>query len=222
MLVLCLSSRPGRRLVDVELQGTTCRDWEDIAINVEDGISYIYLADIGDNAYVRWFCRLQFSSLPGPLSPSTSLRSQRCLKTGTGRVSWSAPRISCTSIFDIRTIIVTAKPWRSIHLTGTFFFSPRTTSNMPLMCSRFPTVGATPRLWSTSPPCPTSRSPGRTSPPLETLWRWLTTGRVGAGPSPTLRHHGPTSWRLTQPPATSPSRRNLSVKPLPSQTGEIL
>lgn len=40
-------------MADVELQGTTCRDWEDIAINVEDGISYIYLADIGDNAYVR-------------------------------------------------------------------------------------------------------------------------------------------------------------------------
>jgi len=46
-------SEHGRRLADVELQGTTCRDWEDIAINVEDGISYIYLADIGDNAYVR-------------------------------------------------------------------------------------------------------------------------------------------------------------------------
>ena len=40
-------------MADVDLQGTTCRDWEDIAINKENGISYIYLADIGDNAYVR-------------------------------------------------------------------------------------------------------------------------------------------------------------------------
>ena len=46
---------PGRRLADVELQGTTCLDWEDIAVNMEDGISYIYLADIGDNFFVRYF-----------------------------------------------------------------------------------------------------------------------------------------------------------------------
>jgi len=46
-------SEHGRRLADVELQGTTCRDWEDIAVNKEDGHSYIYLADIGDNSYSR-------------------------------------------------------------------------------------------------------------------------------------------------------------------------
>ena len=44
---------PGRRMADVELQGTTCRDWEDIAINVEAGRSFIYLADTGDNFYQR-------------------------------------------------------------------------------------------------------------------------------------------------------------------------
>ena len=42
-------------LAHVELQGTICLDWEDIAINKEEGISYIYLADIGDNFYLRWF-----------------------------------------------------------------------------------------------------------------------------------------------------------------------
>ena len=42
-------------LAHVELQGTICLDWEDIAINKEDGISYIYLADIGDNFYLRCF-----------------------------------------------------------------------------------------------------------------------------------------------------------------------
>merc|ERR1711971_259772 len=46
-------SERGARLADVELQGTTCLDWEDIAVNKEDGISYIYLADIGDNFYLR-------------------------------------------------------------------------------------------------------------------------------------------------------------------------
>ena len=43
----------GRRMADVELQGTTCRDWEDIAVNVEAGRSFIYLADTGDNFYQR-------------------------------------------------------------------------------------------------------------------------------------------------------------------------
>merc|ERR1712038_697765 len=33
----------------VDLRGTTVRDWEDIAVNIENGISYIYLGDIGDN-----------------------------------------------------------------------------------------------------------------------------------------------------------------------------
>merc|ERR1739838_568110 len=42
-------SQDGRRLADVELKVTTVRDWADIAVNVENGISYIYLADIGDN-----------------------------------------------------------------------------------------------------------------------------------------------------------------------------
>ena len=40
-------------MADVELQGTTCRDWEDIAVNVEAGRSFIYLADTGDNFYQR-------------------------------------------------------------------------------------------------------------------------------------------------------------------------
>jgi hypothetical protein len=46
-------SEQGKRLADVRLDGATNWDWEDIAVNVEDGISYIYLADIGDNNHVR-------------------------------------------------------------------------------------------------------------------------------------------------------------------------
>jgi len=44
-----------RRLADVELQGTQrVRDWEAITFNKEHGISYIYLADIGDKRFERW------------------------------------------------------------------------------------------------------------------------------------------------------------------------
>jgi len=42
----------GRRLADVKLFGTLrVRDWEAIAINKENGTSYIYLADIGDKRF---------------------------------------------------------------------------------------------------------------------------------------------------------------------------
>ena len=42
----------GRRLADVKLVGTKrVRDWEAIAINKENGTSYIYLADIGDKRF---------------------------------------------------------------------------------------------------------------------------------------------------------------------------
>jgi len=42
----------GRRLADVKLYGTLkVRDWEAIAINKENGTSYIYLADIGDKRF---------------------------------------------------------------------------------------------------------------------------------------------------------------------------
>ena len=37
----------------MKLHGTRCRDWEDIAINRENGKSYIYLGDFGDNAHRR-------------------------------------------------------------------------------------------------------------------------------------------------------------------------
>ena len=37
----------------MKLHGTRCRDWEDIAINKENGKSYIYLGDFGDNSHRR-------------------------------------------------------------------------------------------------------------------------------------------------------------------------
>ena len=40
-------------MADVELLGTTVRDWEDIALGREDSNSYIYLGDIGDNHFAR-------------------------------------------------------------------------------------------------------------------------------------------------------------------------
>jgi len=46
-------SEHGRKLAEVWLEGTTVRDWEDVAVNVEDGVSYLYLADTGDNGYSR-------------------------------------------------------------------------------------------------------------------------------------------------------------------------
>lgn len=46
---LFLVNTAGETLAVAELDGIEARDWEDIAINVEDGISYIYVAEIGDN-----------------------------------------------------------------------------------------------------------------------------------------------------------------------------
>ena len=39
----------GKRIAGVKLHGTENIDWEDIAINIEKGKSYIYLGDIGGN-----------------------------------------------------------------------------------------------------------------------------------------------------------------------------
>lgn len=39
----------GKRVVDVILDGIDNDDWEDIAVNVEDGQSFIYVSDTGDN-----------------------------------------------------------------------------------------------------------------------------------------------------------------------------
>jgi len=39
----------GNRVVDVILEGVENHDWEDIAVNVEDGQSFIYVSDTGDN-----------------------------------------------------------------------------------------------------------------------------------------------------------------------------
>merc|ERR1712107_802532 len=39
----------GKRVVDVILDGVDNDDWEDIAVNVEDGQSFIYVSDTGDN-----------------------------------------------------------------------------------------------------------------------------------------------------------------------------
>jgi len=48
-------SHEGKRLADVRLEGVSNIDWEDIAVNVEGGVSYIYVADIGDNPGARTF-----------------------------------------------------------------------------------------------------------------------------------------------------------------------
>lgn len=46
---LFLVNTSGETLAIAQLDGIDARDWEDIAINVEDGVSYIYVAEIGDN-----------------------------------------------------------------------------------------------------------------------------------------------------------------------------
>ena len=46
-------SEQGERLADVELEGIENFDWEDIAINVEGGVSMIYVADMGNNGHDR-------------------------------------------------------------------------------------------------------------------------------------------------------------------------
>ena len=42
-------SEQGDRLADVTLEGIENIDWEDIAINVEGGVSMLYIADMGNN-----------------------------------------------------------------------------------------------------------------------------------------------------------------------------
>ena len=46
-------SEQGDRIIDVKLAGIQNIDWEDIAINVEDGVSMIYIADMGNNRQDR-------------------------------------------------------------------------------------------------------------------------------------------------------------------------
>jgi len=46
-------SEQGDRVADVTLEGVENIDWEDIAINVEDGVSMIYIADMGNNGHDR-------------------------------------------------------------------------------------------------------------------------------------------------------------------------
>jgi len=50
-------SEQGDRLANVTLEGVKNFDWEDIAINVEDGVSMVYVADTGNNGH------------PSPLRP---------------------------------------------------------------------------------------------------------------------------------------------------------
>jgi hypothetical protein len=51
-LISATLGQGGRRLADVKLFGTLrVRDWEAIAINKENGTSFIYLADIGDERF---------------------------------------------------------------------------------------------------------------------------------------------------------------------------
>lgn len=42
-------SEQGDRLADVTLEGAENNDWEDIAVNVEDGVSYVFVGDTGNN-----------------------------------------------------------------------------------------------------------------------------------------------------------------------------
>ncbi|MEM0912691.1 MAG: hypothetical protein AAGJ37_17080 [Pseudomonadota bacterium] len=46
---LFLVNKYGHTLAVLELEGLGARDWEDVAINVENDIPYIYVAEIGDN-----------------------------------------------------------------------------------------------------------------------------------------------------------------------------
>ena len=46
-------SEQGDSLAEVELEGIENIDWEDIAINVEHGVSMIYVADMGNNQHNR-------------------------------------------------------------------------------------------------------------------------------------------------------------------------
>ena len=41
----------GERLVDLSIEGVKMEDWEDIAVALEDGVSYIYLSDTGNNDF---------------------------------------------------------------------------------------------------------------------------------------------------------------------------
>ena len=44
-------SEQGDRLVDLSIEDTKNEDWEDIALALEDGVSYIYLSDTGNNDF---------------------------------------------------------------------------------------------------------------------------------------------------------------------------
>ena len=44
-------SEQGERLVDLLLEDTKNVDWEDIAISLDDGVSYIYVSDTGNNDF---------------------------------------------------------------------------------------------------------------------------------------------------------------------------
>lgn len=46
-------SEQGDRLADVTLEGVENIDWEDIAVNVEDGVSMVYVSDTGNNDHDR-------------------------------------------------------------------------------------------------------------------------------------------------------------------------
>ena len=44
-------SEQGDRLVDLSLEDTKNEDWEDIAVALDGGVSYIYLSDTGNNDF---------------------------------------------------------------------------------------------------------------------------------------------------------------------------
>jgi len=58
-------SEQGDRLQSVELRDISNNDWEDIAIAVEGGVSYIYLADTGNNCECR--SDLRIHKFPEPV-----------------------------------------------------------------------------------------------------------------------------------------------------------
>lgn len=57
-------SEQGKRIANVMLEGAENEDWEDIAVNVEDGMSFVYVADTGDNKHDRPI--LQIYKFPEP------------------------------------------------------------------------------------------------------------------------------------------------------------
>merc|ERR1711962_194015 len=153
-------SQDGRRLADVDLRGTTVRDWEDIAVNIENGISYIYLGDIGDN-----------KNLGPPTRDSLTIYK---FKEPSVSPDWSEHDIVINAeeiehihvrypaeIFDAEAMAVDP-------LNGDILIFTKDHNNAVCNVFKVPHGAGAPKPWSTSPPSLFGPSLGQTSPHLET------------------------------------------------------